>query len=67
MLALIQDLPPGAALFAVIGLLAFLVACRAVVACWLGLTAMRTSDPRDLPKVLAAVRTVVDTAFRLRR
>lgn len=67
MLALIQDTPPGAALLAVIGLLAFLIGCRALVAYRLGLTAMRTAAPDDLPKTLAAVRTIIDTAFRIRR
>jgi hypothetical protein len=67
MLALIQDTPPGAALFALVGLLVFLIGCRAVVACWLGLTAMRTAEPGDLPKALAAVRAIIDTAFRFRR
>ena len=67
MLAIVQNTPPGAALLVVAVLVGFLIGCRAIVACWLGLAAMRAADAEDLPKVLAAVRAVVDAAFRLRR
>jgi len=67
MLALIQDTPPGAALFVLAAVAALLIDCRALVACWLGLAVIRASKPQDLPKALAAVRTVVDAAFRFRR
>ncbi|WP_328931915.1 MULTISPECIES: hypothetical protein [unclassified Streptomyces] len=67
MLALIQNTPPGDALVAVAALLGFLIGCRAYVAYRLGLAAIRAARPQDLPKALAAVRAVVDAAFRLRR
>lgn len=67
MLALIQDTPPSSALIALAILAGLLIGCRAIVACWLGLAAIRASRPQDLPKALAAVRAVVDGAFRLRR
>lgn len=67
MFALIQDTPPGAALLVIAAIIGLLIGCRALVVCWLGLAAIRASQPQDLPKALAAVRTVVDAAFRLRR
>lgn len=67
MFALVQDTPPGAALLAIAAVASFLIGCRAVVACWLGTAAIRASRPQDLPKALAAVRTIVDAAFRFRR
>lgn len=67
MLALLQDTPPGAALLAITGLLALLIACRALVAYGLSRAVISRSRPQDLPKALTAVRAVVDSAFRLKR
>jgi hypothetical protein len=67
MFALIQDTPPGAALLVVAAISGLLIGCRAIVACWLGTAAIRASRPQDLPEALAAVRAVLDTAFRFRR
>jgi hypothetical protein len=67
MLALIQNTQPGVALIAITVVAVLLICCRAVVACWLGLAAIRACRPQDLAKALAAVRCVVDGAFRFRR
>jgi hypothetical protein len=67
MLALIQDTPPGAALIVLAVVVGLVIGCRAIVTCWLGLAAIRAARPQDLPKALAAVRAVVDGAFRLKR
>jgi xanthosine utilization system XapX-like protein len=67
MFALIQNTPPSMTLLAIAGLAGLLIGCRAIVACWLGLAVIRASRPKDLPEALAAVPTVLDAAFRLKR
>lgn len=67
MLALLQDTPPGTALFIIAAIIGLIVGCRALVTYGLGRAVIRASRPEDLPKTLRAVREVVDAATRLTR
>lgn len=59
--------PPAAVLITLSVLAALTITCRAILACWLGLTAIRTARPEDVVSVLKAVGGLVAAAIRFWR
>lgn len=59
--------PSAAVLITLAVLAALTIGCRAILACWLGLTAIRTARPEDVAGTLKAVTGLVTAAIRLWR